>query len=176
MARKTRNSPNPGLTPPDLLKQIRAEVANEDLPKMQSKSEAKRRSVLHTARPSGADETSGSRVFGATSVSDAGRTDSSEPPAVSDALGLESEIALSDIVRQVMLSPGPEEGVSFLRQMVTQVALKAARGEQWAVDFIANRYEGKPGQAPRKTTSIEQAEETINEVEVATLNDLLDTE
>lgn len=60
--------------------------------------------------------------------------------------------------------------MSYLRQMVTQVAIKASKGEQWAVDFIANRYEGKPGQAPKRTASIEDVEQSIDEVETAALN------
>jgi hypothetical protein len=172
MPRKKRESPNPGLTPPDLLKQIKAEVSDEDVQAVSSKSETKRRSILLKAREARATEDGSRRVFGTPSVPDAGRQSNPEPPAVPNILGVDSEAALSDIVREVMIGESDEGGISYLRKMVIQVALKAAKGEQWAVDWIGNRYEGKPGQAPKRSTSIEEVESTIDQVEVAALNRL----
>lgn len=76
------------------------------------------------------------------------------------------------MVREVMTRASGDEGLSYLRKMVHQVAIKASKGEQWAVDWIANRYEGKPGQAPKRSTSIEEVEGQIDQVEVAALNRL----
>ncbi len=172
MARKKRDSPNPGLTPTDLMEQIKAEVSNEDVQEVRPKRTQKRRSVLFSPRPSNSEEASGGGVFRTSDVSDTRRPAGPEPTEVPDNLRVADEAALSDIVREVMQSESGEIGMSYLRQMVTQVALKAAKGDQWAVDWIGNRYEGKPGQAPKRTTSIEDTEQAIDQVEVATLNHL----
>jgi hypothetical protein len=145
MAKKSRKSPNPGLTPSDLMNKIKAEVAEEP-PRKPT------RSIF--SKPPAEPELL------------------TEPTPTIDIRGVTTEEGLSELVRQVMQAPTEEDNVTLLRQMVTQVAIKASKGDQWAVEWIGNRIEGKPGQAPKRTTSIEEVEQAIDQVEVAALNRL----
>lgn len=171
MARKKKTSPNPGLTPPSLLEQIRNETADQDVQKVLAKRPSGK-SVLQPAHKASTGATGLGGIFGTAGVPDGKRDSKTDEKSIPDAKSGQLDIALSDLVRNIMLEP-TAEGLTHMEGMVRQVAMRAAKGEQWAVAWVGDRIEGKPGQMAKRTASIEDVETTIDSAEVAALNKLL---
>ena len=54
--------------------------------------------------------------------------------------------SIPDILRKIAEEEGTTEGITKLEVVLRQVFRYALEGKSWAVEFIANRTEGKPHQ------------------------------
>ena len=180
MSKKRRTSPNPGLTPPELVSQIRKDAGVKDGDELQDlrKPDPKpKKPLLSNARKKSAGEAGGGGVFGADRVPDSERSTeaSTEGASVSDGSGRGRVASIRDLLEIEIKKTDPDGiGGTYLQTIVQKVVEKAANGEQWAMLFVRDIIEGKPGQAPKRSQSVEDVEETITQVELATLNKFLD--
>jgi len=181
MARKKKSeSPNPGLTPSSLRDKIRKELTNgEAVQGVRKPNSKKDGAILPKARP-GASRTSGaSRVFGADAVHDEQRGADREQEPLSDperaGRHLSTDETITEILRQIVYGNDiyDEDSCPPIVKILRKVVLKAQTGEQAAIDFVTNRIEGKPGQAAKKTTTIEDVEKMISQAELARLDEFM---
>jgi hypothetical protein len=179
MSKRRRTSPNPGLTPPELVSKIRQDAGVSDGDELQDlrKPDPKpKKPLLSSTRKKGAGKTGGGGVFGADRVPDSEREaqTSSEGETVSDPR--RSRVASIRDLLEIEIKKTDPDGIggTYLQTIVQKVVEKAANGEQWAMLFVRDIIEGKPGQAPKRTQSVEDIEETISQVELATLNKFLE--
>lgn len=177
---KRKVSPNPGLTPPELVSEVRRKAGIEDgknVQKVRKPDQQQKKSILSKARAGSAGKPRRSGIFGATPVSDGEREAeaSTKGGKVSDDTGRrERVVGLRELLEMEIKKQDPDEGCTYLQSIVRKVVEKAARGEQWAMLFVRDIVEGKPGQAPKRTQTIEDVEDAISQVELATLNKLLE--
>jgi len=55
--------------------------------------------------------------------------------------------SIPDILRKIAEEEGTTEGITKIEVVLRQVFRYALEGKSWAVEFIANRTEGKPHQS-----------------------------
>ena len=177
MARKKTTKPkNFGLTPATVREQIKKELTDGDkLQDLHPTNPMPKRLVLPASRKGSAGAAGGGGVFGTPEVHDEQRGTDSEQGQVPDAEGKQRfvDVAITEALRELVQDVMPE-GCTYMHGILKQVVIKASKGEQWAIDFIANRIEGKPGQVAKKTNSIEEIEAVITQVEKAALDKLVE--
>ena len=179
MSKRRKTSPNPGLTPPELVSQIRKDAGVDDGTELQDlrKPDPKpKKPLLSNARKKGVGATGGGGVFGADRVPDSKRDAeaSSKGSEVSDGSRRGGVASIRDLLELEIKKADPDGTGTYLQTIVRKVVEKAANGEQWAMLFVRDIIEGKPGQAPKRSQSVEDVEDTISQVELATLNRLLE--
>lgn len=76
--------------------------------------------------------------------------------------------SIPDILRKIAEEEGTTEGITKLEVVLRQVFRYALEGKSWAVEFIANRTEGKPHQ------SIGIRDETDEPIKVFDVNEVDD--
>ena len=178
MSKKRRTSPNPGLTPPELVSQIRKEAGvndGDELQDLRKPNPKPKKPLLSGTRKRGAGKAGGGGVFGADRVPDSEREAETSPEGETVSDPRRSRVAsIRDLLEIEIKKTDPDGTGTYLQTIVEKVVEKAARGEQWAMLFVRDIIEGKPGQAPKRTQSVEDIEETISQVELATLNKFLE--
>jgi len=148
----------------------------DELQDLRKRDTKPKKSLLSNARTKGSGKDGGGAVFGADRVQDSERDaeTSTEGAEVSDSARRSRVASLRELLEIEIKKTDPEEGGTYLQSIVKKVVEKAARGEQWAMAFVRDIIEGKPGQAPKRSQTIEDVEDTISQIELATLNKLLD--
>lgn len=91
---------------------------------------------------------------------------------IKELLGSSAPIEFQDSVMRDLMAVGESRGKTNAQVIADRVIDLARQGDKWAVDFIAERTEGKAAQAVMDTGEARQTEEALNDVTVRHLNDL----
>lgn len=168
--------PSPSLTPPELLEQIKRDASNGNtLPSVQQTLDKPKEPVLPTAHAGSPEENGAGGLLGTAVVPKRRRKTSRKQKKVPNPVKRRSgtlEANISKLLRQLVAEQNPEEdeGVTYADTIAHQILKAAGSGHQWAIEYIRDSLEGKPGRAPAKSTDQQDVEEAIDQIEVSLLN------
>lgn len=89
-----------------------------------------------------------------------------------DLLGESAPIEFQDALSVDLMALGDSRGKSNARVISEQVMDMARKGDKWAIDFIADRTEGKAAQAVKVDEGDRALDEALNDVTIKHLNEL----
>lgn len=87
-------------------------------------------------------------------------------------LGQSAPIEFQDAITVDLMAEGQSKGKTNARVIADRVIEQARHGDRWAIEFIADRSEGKAAPAALNDDASRMVEESLNDVTARHLNDL----
>lgn len=177
--KKTKKISN--LTPRSVIDQINQKVQDkygDQLSDMRSEVGGQEESVLSGASVSKVEGSGKRRLPGSPALLDNQRSSSPGSKTVSDpsGQGIVDDIQIKTMLRRKLAESADDEGRSNMEIMIDQVLYHARSGAKWAIEYITDRLEGRPGTTQMDDLDSKRTDDFLSDTIVSHLNEFLNSD